>query len=203
MTDIQTLRRRLAADAMPRSFGDEVQAAVLAPIRTAPTPELILTHRAAHLRAHAGEVAFPGGKRSAEDASLLDTALRESEEEIGVAASSVEVGGCLGVIRTGNQVKVASFVGFIDAGTHARAASAEVAQVFGVPLEFFNADNLKIDEFSYENKLRRLPRFEYRDYDIWGFTANVIYDFCRRYLDAKLELDAVPRRHVRVRDIDD
>lgn len=89
------------------------EAAVLMPITRSESPELVLTLRAAGLSTHGGEVAFPGGRRDPEDRDLLHTALREAEEEVGLAPGMVEVVGPLSSLVSVHGIHVTPYVGLV------------------------------------------------------------------------------------------
>ncbi|OHC46926.1 MAG: coenzyme A pyrophosphatase, partial [Rhodobacteraceae bacterium GWE1_64_9] len=111
-------------------------AAVLVPIVMRPEPTVLLTERTAHLSTHSGQVAFPGGKRDPEDASAQATALREAHEEVGLAASDVQVLGTLPIYITGTAFLITPVVALVDPRAHLNPNPYEVADVFEVPLAF-------------------------------------------------------------------
>jgi 8-oxo-dGTP pyrophosphatase MutT (NUDIX family) len=113
-------------------------AAVLVPLIVVPesdSPHVVLTKRRADLRRHAGEVSFPGGRRDPDDADLSVTALREAEEEIGLARESVELLGELPAISTfATNYLIHPFVGQIAAGQRWEVSPREVDAVLELPL---------------------------------------------------------------------
>ncbi len=126
-----------------------------------------LVRRAASLRKHSGQVAFPGGKRDATDASGRATALREAHEEIGLPPSSVDVLGQLDDLVTGTGYTIAPFVGWVVAPFTPRPNPGEVARVFDAPLRAFF------------DKPRGIPPFHGHRIDgelVWGATAKIIRD---------------------------
>jgi 8-oxo-dGTP pyrophosphatase MutT (NUDIX family) len=144
----QALRQRFAA---PRAWQPEIpgdgarfnpagstaQASVLVPLvmRDAGL-QVLLTRRTAHLRSHAGQISFPGGKAEAHDADAVATALRETEEEVGLARRHVEVIGRLPVYTTVTGFVVTPVVGLVAPGFDLRIDSGEVDEAFEVPLPF-------------------------------------------------------------------
>jgi 8-oxo-dGTP pyrophosphatase MutT (NUDIX family) len=161
------------------------EAAVLVPMHGWPdNPGLVFTERRSDLNRHAGEISFPGGRRD-EDEELLDTALREAEEEIGLARERVEVVGALPPIGTFvTNYKVHPFVGLIEEGLQFKPNPSEVESVLVASL-----DDL---ESAYEK--RRLVRrgvpiktdtFLVSDKLIWGATARILGDLFR-HLDRPL-----------------
>jgi len=137
--------------------------------------QMLLTERTHTVRDHPGQVAFPGGMAEPEDKDLLATALRESEEEIGLLSSQVEVVGYLPSQAVISGYAVLPVVGFYDSDFQASIDPGEVASVFEVPLDFLrDASNLiRVDR---DKNGVTLPTYEY-DYDghrIWGATALMI-----------------------------
>ncbi|ANH66778.1 CoA pyrophosphatase [Mitsuaria sp. 7] len=113
------------------------QAAVLIPlVQRAEGLHVLLTERTAHLRDHAGQISFPGGRAEPEDGSPERTALREAEEEIGLDERYVDLIGQLPVYRTVTAYEVTPVVGLIRPGFSLRLDAFEVAEAFEVPLEF-------------------------------------------------------------------
>ncbi|HXN32500.1 MAG TPA: CoA pyrophosphatase [Polyangiaceae bacterium] len=96
-----------------------------------------LVRRPTSMRSHAGQVAFPGGKNDASDGSLLITALRETEEELGIARASVDVLGPLDDMRTVTGFTITPWVGWLARGTEVRPNQSEVARAFAPPLRSF------------------------------------------------------------------
>lgn len=152
------------------------------------SPQIILTRRATHLYSHAGEVAFPGGKKESLDDDLLATALRETEEEIGLTPSKIKL---LGTLPDDSpligKVRVTPFMGWVDSPFSLNANPSEIASIFHLPLHFL----LDINHYQYfwlvEGKIQ-LPCVLYKDYKIWGFTLKVMVDMLNSTLDAQIEL---------------
>jgi 8-oxo-dGTP pyrophosphatase MutT (NUDIX family) len=166
------------AAAMDAHGGTE--AAVLVPLFGQPErPGLVFTERRADLRRHPGEISFPGGRRDAGE-ELVETALREAEEEIGLDRSDVELAGALppiGTFVTG--YKVHPFVGVIPTGLRFRPNPAEVAAVL----------MLHLDELREGFALRRLvrrgvpfrtPTYVVGEHLIWGATARILGELLER-----------------------
>ena len=156
-------------------------AAVLLPMYGHPhRPGLVFTERRLDLRRHAGEISFPGGRQDHPGESLLNTALREAEEEIGLDPAGVEVQGALppvGTFVTG--YKVHPFVGTIPEGIRFRPNPSEVAAV----LEF-TLDELR-EGFAMRRLIRRgvpirTPTYEVGQHMIWGATARILADLLER-----------------------
>jgi 8-oxo-dGTP pyrophosphatase MutT (NUDIX family) len=186
------IRQMLATINSPRVEDHPSQAAVLIPITDELSPRIILTKRAAQLRRHAGEIAFPGGKRDLTDSSLLAAALRESEEEIGLALHEVELLGHLRPKITRYDVQVTPFVGLIPADLNFTLNYSELSEVFAVPVSYFaDPANLLIDELEYRGVQRKIPRFQYQQYEIWGITAVILVELINIVYRQRLHVDGL------------
>lgn len=167
---------------------DRVDAAVLVPVTDEPNPHLILTRRASHMSSHAGEVAFPGGKRDSTDASVIATALRESREEVGLPEECVEVLGQLDTFTSRVGLRVQPIVGKVAAGVILTPNPDEIESIFRVPLEYFlNEKPVYTHKIQYMGHELTVPSFNYGDYVIWGLTAFMIVDMMNRAYDANIE----------------
>jgi len=173
-------RWRLADDA-PRP------AAVLIPL--VPRPEglgVLLTERTAHLTAHAGQVAFPGGRTEPSDGSPVNTALRETEEEIGLPRVQVEILGTMPTYLTGSGYIVTPVVGLVDPVHELHPDRNEVAEIFEVPLSFLmNPANHQVRLYRWVDGAERsffaMPwaRPDGREHFIWGVTAAMLRNLYR------------------------
>jgi 8-oxo-dGTP pyrophosphatase MutT (NUDIX family) len=136
---------------------------------------VLLTQRTAHLRDHAGQIAFPGGRVEAEDASPLHTALRETEEEIGLPRRQVDILGYLPEYRTGTGFRVTPVVALVRPPFELVLDPYEVADAFEVPLSFLlDQANHQRHSLHYRGALRHFFAMPYGDYFIWGATAGMI-----------------------------
>jgi 8-oxo-dGTP pyrophosphatase MutT (NUDIX family) len=151
-------------------------AAVLVPLVSGEDGlNILLTQRTAHLARHAGQVAFPGGRIDADDVDAVAAALRETEEETGIAPDFVEPLGFLDTYLTGTSYRVTPVVALVRRGFTLRPHEGEVADIFEVPLAFLMnpAHHLK-----HSRELQGRERFYYAmPYEgryIWGATAGMI-----------------------------
>ena len=155
---------------------DATPAAVLFPIvlrELAPT--VLLTQRTAHLRDHPGQVSFPGGRVEADDASPAETALRETEEEIGLSRRHIEVVGYLPDYFTGTGFRVTPVVAWVRPPFSLQPDAIEVADVFEVPLNFLlDQDNHQRMAIHVAGLRRAFFTMPYQDRFIWGATAGMI-----------------------------
>ena len=154
-------------------------AAVLIPIVARPQgPTMLLTERASKLRNHAGQVAFPGGRIDTGDASPTATALREAQEEIGLAPACVETLGYLEPYQTGTGYRVIPVVGIVTPPFELTLNPHEVVDVFEVPLDFiFNEANFRRHRWERDGVLRESWAVDFRDKLIWGVTAGIVRNF--------------------------
>jgi 8-oxo-dGTP pyrophosphatase MutT (NUDIX family) len=160
--------------------GGRTEAAVLVPMHGWPeAPGLVFTERKHDLRSHAGEVSFPGGRRDPGE-ELLQTALREAQEEIGLESDHVEIAGALPPIGTFvTNYKVHPFVGLIEPGLSFTPNPAEVESVIVASL-----DDL-VAAFAMQRLVRRGVPFKTETYEvgealIWGATARILTDLLER-----------------------
>lgn len=151
------------------------QAAVLVPIIDAPDPRVLLTVRHAELRAHAGQVAFPGGRIDPEDDGPVGGALREAWEEVGLRAGDVEVIGTARAYATGSGYLITPVIGVIPDGLELVPHEAEVARLFEVPLDHLVTEANHIPRSAVYNDIER-HYFEiaWPHELIWGATAGLI-----------------------------
>lgn len=160
-------------------------AAVLVPIVERPDGlTVLLTRRTDHLDHHPGQVSFPGGRIEAHDVDEVDAALRETEEEIGLDRSYVEVIGSLEQYRTGTGFDVTPVVGLVRDGFTLELDAFEVAEAFEVSLEFvLDPTNHKRESKFWKGEERHYYVFPHDDYFIWGATAGMLVNLYDRLRD--------------------
>ncbi|MEO7051209.1 MAG: CoA pyrophosphatase [Rhodanobacter sp.] len=168
---------------MRELLGDDVRlpAAVLIGIREGVQPRLVFTVRDGRLQAHAGQVAFPGGRSDPDDDGAVATALRESEEEIGLDRSLVTPLGFLDCFETTSGYCVTPVVAKIAAHAQLYPAPAEVAEVFEVPLAFLlDPANLRRYTMEFRGLERPMVEFVHTGHRIWGATAEMLCNLLQR-----------------------
>jgi 8-oxo-dGTP pyrophosphatase MutT (NUDIX family) len=158
---------------------DEVSllpAGVLVPLIDRPLgPTLLLTRRSSALKHHAGQVSFPGGRIEPGDRDILETALRETEEEVGVPRSLVKVVGALPTMPTITGYAVTPLVGIVSGGVRLSLDPGEVDLAFEVPLGFvLDEANERRSERTIEGVSVPLLEFDWGGERIWGATAAMI-----------------------------
>lgn len=143
---------------------------------------LLLTQRTEHLAAHAGQISFPGGRVEAADAGREETALRETEEEIGLARRHVAVLGALPEYFLPTGFRITPVVGWIDAPFETRADPYEVADIFEVPLEhFLVTERYQRHEYHFNGRHRHYVAIPYEGRYIWGATAGMLLTLARQF----------------------
>lgn len=136
---------------------------------------LLLTRRTDHLHDHPGQVSFPGGRVDAGDASPVATALREAQEEIGLAPERVQIVGQLPLYRTITGFEVTPVVGLVAPPLELVLDAFEVAEAFEVPLSFLlDSRNHQRHAIEVEGRRREYWAMPYGGYHIWGATAGMI-----------------------------
>jgi 8-oxo-dGTP pyrophosphatase MutT (NUDIX family) len=151
-------------------------AAVLIPVvAREPEASILLTQRTAHLSAHAGQIAFPGGKIDPADASAAAAALREAEEEIGLSPALVEPVGYLAPYLTRTGYRIIPVIGRVDPAHSLTINAEEVVDAFEVPLSFLmTPDNHRTGSRIFKGSPRYFYEMPFKERYIWGITAGII-----------------------------
>ncbi len=154
------------------------KAAVLIPVTRLRNGEshVVLTVRSENLKNHAGQISLPGGTSEPEDKDEIATALRESEEEIGLPQHHVQVVGRLGELALPSGFRVTPVIGIIENDLKFEACPVEVADIFQTPLELIlNPNAYMQSSYEYQNQQRKVLELHYEDYRIWGATAAILH----------------------------
>jgi len=170
----ESLQQQLAGTLTP--------AGVLIPIFDRPDEGLsvLLTQRSAELKHHAGQISFPGGRMEPDDVDIAATALRESQEEVGIAGDAVSVVGFLQPMPTITGYAVTPVVGLVDAAVTVEVDRTEVEFSFEVPLHFLlDGGNRRIVQRDLHGKSFPMAEFQYEGHRIWGATAMMIIQFIK------------------------
>lgn len=150
-------------------------AAVLIPIVEREIPTVLLTKRAEHLNEHAGQISFPGGKIDPTDASPMDAALREADEEIGLKRDFIEPVGYLDVYATGFGFRILPTLARVRPGFDLAISRNEVDDAFEVPLAFLmDPINHKLGSKEFRGMQRSFYEMPFEKHYIWGATAGML-----------------------------
>jgi 8-oxo-dGTP pyrophosphatase MutT (NUDIX family) len=168
--------------------GESRPSAVLIAITDRPQPGLIFTQRSANLRAHPGQVAFPGGRVDPEDTDAVAAALREAEEEIGLPRAVVDVIGTTDPFHTYSGYAIVPVVAVIPPDLPFVPEPDEVDAIFEVPLDYALDPDRRTMQFlmNPQGKRRDYHEILWKDRRIWGVTASMLVN-----LSYRLDLDAV------------
>lgn len=149
-------------------------AAVLVSVR-AETETVILTKRSARLKHHPGQIAFPGGKQDADDTSVIDAALREAKEEIGLPRDIVQIVGTLPPHQTVTGYQVTPVLGIVRGDFTPMPEAGEVSEMFEVPLcHLTNVAMFRVEGRMWQGRKRFYYTVPYGPYYIWGATARIL-----------------------------
>ena len=187
MVSPEELRERLASIVGGHEvvYGEEVvgileqpptPAAVLVPIILHPEPSLLLTRRTSHLKKHAGQVSFPGGRIDPEDKDAVATALREAEEEVGLDPTRVEIVGRMDEYVTGTGFIITPVIGLLPPGLSFRPSPNEVEAIFEFPFSvLLDPEAPRRQKQHTRGQWREYWVWPHPDHFIWGATAAIMY----------------------------
>ncbi|WP_417250119.1 CoA pyrophosphatase [Celeribacter sp.] len=172
----------LNADLRSQSRGELRDAGVLVAFIDRPSgAHIILTKRASHLKHHPGQVAFPGGRMDPCDRDVVDAALREANEEIGLPPASVDVIGQLPHHETVSSYAMTPVLGWVTRDFAPQPEAGEVAEYFEVPADFvLNPSNFRIEKRRWRGADRAYFTVPFGPYYIWGATARVLRGLAER-----------------------
>jgi len=179
--ELKTRIERALADRPPRVVEDDglVPAAVLLLVTAHPLPHVVFVKRSERVAHHRGQISFPGGIVETWDASRLETALRECEEEIGLPADRVEVLGTLDDTETrATQFVITPFVGLVHGPVAWKPDGREVEQVLELPLSgLLDPENFRVEVWERGGELTPVYFYEHQGTVIWGATARILKQF--------------------------
>ncbi len=148
--------------------------------------KIVLTVRSENLNSHAGQISLPGGSMELDDADAAATALRESEEEIGLPRHKVEVIGQLGEMSLPSGFQITPVIGLIDPDLKFIPCPIEVAEIFQAPLSLIlNTDAYSSSSMTYDNQSRKILELQFEKFRIWGATAAILYHLAQLVAETK------------------
>jgi 8-oxo-dGTP pyrophosphatase MutT (NUDIX family) len=141
---------------------------------------VLLTQRTSHLSDHAGQISFPGGRVEPDDANREETALRETEEEIGLTRAHVTLLGRLPTYEIPSGFRITPVVGWIEPPFELKLDAFEVLSVFEAPLaHFLDPERYQRREYRFGGRHRHYLAIPYEGRYIWGATAGMLYSLAR------------------------
>ena len=172
----------------PLSAPEGIRAAVLCPLFIREEEaNLLLIKRSRHLKHHKSEVSFPGGVKESSDHSLLETCLRESEEEVGIKSTDVNIISRLDEVSTTTGFLVSPFLGLIPHPYSFQLNDQEVEHLITVPIAQFVERNNQYDFYYFDGKrLISLIAYHINNQVIWGATARIIEQLLSRFQENQL-----------------
>ncbi|MDX2264251.1 MAG: CoA pyrophosphatase [Hyphomicrobiales bacterium] len=167
--------REAVAEMTARHPDLRIAAVLIGVVEDAQGARMLFTRRADHLSAHAGQISFPGGKLEPSDASPIETALREAEEEIGLARAFVRPLGFLDPHLTGTGFQIVPVLAALSPGYELRLDPREVAETFTAPLDFvLDARRFREHRIEWKGVPRIFHAVEFGERFIWGATAAML-----------------------------
>jgi 8-oxo-dGTP pyrophosphatase MutT (NUDIX family) len=164
--------------AQQKKTSEPIESAVLVALtEQANQLSLVLTKRSQHLKHHPGQISFPGGKVEKFDKNIIETALRETQEEIGIDAEYLNPVGRLHCYHTLTGFRITPIVALIKPNSNIIIDSNEVDEIFYLPIShFINKQNHLAIEIEQNRKRHKVHFIPYKHYNIWGATAAIISD---------------------------
>lgn len=170
-------------DELPRP---PIPAAVLVPVVLGPRPSILLTKRTAHLKKHAGQVSFPGGRIDPEDAHPEAAALREAEEEIALNPEDVQVLGRMADYVTGTGYRITPVLGLLPPGLSYRPSPEEVEAVFELPIHVLLDPNApRREPHPVRGQMRQYWVWPHPEFFIWGATAAILKHLAEKLTEGR------------------
>ena len=173
--DIEQIRSALTSEINPTPLSelDENDLASVLIIIYGKEPTILMTEKAQTLKVHAGEIAFPGGKWCEKDQDLLETAIRETKEELCLEVSKEQVIGQLdSVITLNSKYKITPFISFLE-NIPSLKANSEVGSILHIPLVSF-LNTMAEDNLPEHRSIKEMHTFSFEKYHVWGASARML-----------------------------
>ena len=185
--DIEQIRSALTSEINPTSLSelDENEIASVLVIIYGKEPTILMTEKAKTLKVHAGEIAFPGGKWCAKDQDLLETAIRETKEELCLEVSKEQVVGQLNsVITLNSRYRISPFIAILDT-VPSLTANSEVESILHIPLAPF-LNTMDEDDLPEHRSIKEMYTFTFENHHVWGASARMLKQINTIFSDKKL-----------------
>ena len=172
--NIEQIRSALTSEIHPTpSDADGNELASVLIVIYGQNPFIIMTEKSRNLKVHAGEISFPGGKWCEQDPDLLETAIRETKEELHLKISKENVIGQLDdVITLNSRYRITPFVAILDV-IPTLTANSEVESILHIPLESF-LNTMSEDNLPEHRSIQEMYTFTFEEYNIWGASARML-----------------------------
>ena len=191
---LDNLTRKMQSYQPQQLVSDMPEAAVLLAITSGKKPEIILTRRTSHLKSHPGQVAFPGGKRDAEDFDLYATALREAKEEIGLNPQQVQPLGALSDVVSLHGIKVTPYVALVPEKLDFCLCEDELDAIFQVPISWLLEDpRSHTDVIQVADTKLYVPSYSFNEFTIWGLSAIMLVEFLQVGFNMPIDIYQPPK----------
>ena len=185
--DIEQIRSVLTNEIHPRPLSelDENELASVLVVIYGKEPFILMTEKAPSLKVHGGEISFPGGKWCTKDQDLLETAIRETEEELSLQISKEQVIGQLdNVITLNSKYKITPFVAILE-NISSLKPNSEVKSILNIPLASFLKTMTK-DTNPEHISIKEMYTLTYEEYNIWGASARILKQIFMLFSEKKL-----------------
>ncbi len=171
---------RLGIDPRIEEIPEFKPAAVLIGITERDDPGMLLLHRPSNMRAHPGQIAFPGGRIDPGE-TPVEAALREANEELGIREADVRVIGPTDIYRTGSGYEITPILGIVPPDIEIRPNPAEVAQWFEAPAGFvLDPANQEQKTIEWEGRNHTFVEINWQQHCIWGVTGAILHNLAQR-----------------------
>ncbi|SNB47669.1 CoA pyrophosphatase [Geobacter sp. DSM 9736] len=173
------IRTALAAHPRVALPPGPIPAAVLLPLFVRNNAlHILFTKRTEQLNHHGGEISFPGGVCQAEDEAPLETALRETWEEVGIPAGEVEVLGCLDDVYSIHNYLVTPFIGLFSGKIRLAPNDAEIARIIEIPIcHLLRPEIFRVEDRPWRGRPHPVYFYQFQGDEIWGLTASILRQF--------------------------
>jgi 8-oxo-dGTP pyrophosphatase MutT (NUDIX family) len=143
---------------------------------------ILFTKRSDLVEHHKGQICFPGGSEDKQDVSLWQTALRETDEEVGISAEKIFYICDLPKIRTPSFFEITPFLGFIHTDFTLNPNPSEIDSIFSVPVShFFDEKHVRFQELLLIDKTIHSPCYTFKEHEIWGATARILHSLLEKW----------------------